>query len=221
MDAALLKKFNIHSAEDVAAPPVVEPKFTDANVIKTDAAVFHKTSSRRKTKTQVDVPDDGSDYHAGFAEGQAKAEVTYKKTIKVMQKTLSGLQEELSKVTQQIEYNHLSALQKCLDAVFPALMKAGAKEELRALIAQAAQQGTKGKVHLIVHPRDKVECDELCADHQDQFTISTDPTLKPLQVKAIWDNGGAEIDCEKAAKALKRPFERALATMMSNSTTEQ
>lgn len=221
MDAALLKKFNIHSAGEAEVQSVPEPEFSEANVIKTDAAVFHKTSSRKKPKTEVEVPVDEADYHTGFAEGQAKAEVTYKKTIKVMQKTLSGLQGELSQITQQIEHSHLSAFQKCLDAVFPALMKAGAKEELRALIAQATQQGTKGKVHLIVHPRDKADCDELCEAHADQFIISTDPTLKPLQVKAIWDNGGAEIDCDKAAKALKRPFERALATMMSNSTTEQ
>lgn len=211
MDAALLRKINIYPTG--AGRPGLErdTDFTHSKVVEPDPSMFHGADDAGAKDTPEAEPE--LDYDTGFKDGKAQSDLMYQNTISVMQQTLASLQSEMSKVRQHIEKQHLAMVQACLNATFPALMAAGSGQEILALITQITEQGVKGKIQFIVHPDAQDTCQRLCELQVSDFTITTDPTLTPQQVRVSWEQGGSEIDCESTAHSIEMQLDAALQSL--------
>jgi len=202
MDLTLLKKMDVYPTDAEMAGLIPEASSGETTLIKADISLFHDAAPLQTSIVEelceLSEPPEISEYDMGFQEGQAKADIVYQDTIKVMQAALDKFQAELSSMAQHIEQSHLSALTKCLGAVFPRLMQGGTDLELQTLLQGACNSALNGQIQLNVHPDDQAYCEHLCADKD--IIIEADESLTPLQMRLQWAGGGADIDCKSVAE---------------------
>ncbi len=208
MDFTLIKKMDIYPTDAALAGLIPSRESGETTLIKADISLFHQSTPLPESSLEAGHPL-LSDYEAGLAEGQSRAETLYQDTVSVMQRAVSALEAELASMARQIERSHLSAVSDCLRAVFPALMRGGTDLELQAILEKACGSTLKGRIQLSFHPDDQAYCEQLCEGAQD-ITLAPDPSLAPKQMCLKWIGGGGEIDCQGTAKACLTHLETAL-----------
>lgn len=154
-----------------------------------------------------------SDYDTGFEAGKAKADAVHQGTINVLQKAVNAMQADMDAISKSIENSHLTTVASCLRAVFPTLIKRETELALVSLLRQACHVPGAAKAALRVHNDDLAEIETLCQRQSLNVSVLTDPTLEPGQIRAVWGEGGADIDCRKIAMDFMSRLEATLPEM--------
>lgn len=159
---------------------------------------------------EVEAAPAKSDYDTGFEAGRVKADTVHKGTIKLLQKAVNAMQADLEAISKNIEDSHLATLASCLRAVFPALIKRETELVLVSLLRQACHVPGAGQTALRVHPDDVTDIESLCQQQSLSVSVFADPALDPGQIRAVWGEGGADIDCRKIAMEFMSRLEKSL-----------
>ncbi len=246
MDLALLKKMKVYAPDTQIAGLISEGETPESTLIKADFSMFHEMPTASMTarhgtitpstiapkdpavdQTKVDQtppqevkPPVENDYDKGYKDGKAKADGVHLGTIKLLQSAVDTLQAELKNMASDIERSHLSHVVNSLRAAFPSLMSTGLHAELLSILTEVCSVAETGFVTLHVHPDDEGGCKDMCKAHGLEVNIIIDEEMQPGHIKALWQNGGAEIDCKSVSDACLARAEAALTTLTSTQIAE-
>lgn len=236
MDVALLKKMKVYAPDSHIVGLPDDSDAEESTLIKADISIFHKLPEQKAQPAHQSLepveseaepvqleeaepaspepaapePPRVSDYDAGFEAGKANAQAMHQSTIDLLQKTVSSLQSDIQSIVKDVERAHLSFVSKAMQAAFPALIDAAVSAELIKLFEQGYAQAGKGNVSLLVSPGDHEKIATLCTEKKIRITVIADEEIEPGQMRAVWGQGGGDINCQEIANSCLKYVEDTL-----------
>lgn len=221
MDNALLKKITQYPDNATELGHIESPDFTQNTVISADIGVFHQTGHIDVEDAQeISDAEPDQDYDAGVRDGKAQSDLVYLNTISVMQNALDELQAKIGAIAADIEVSHLSAINTCLKAAVPSLVKTGTASEVQKLISEVAQTSLATGLKFKVHPDGAKDCARLCELNGQDIQVISDPSLNPAQVQLHWENGGVDLNSGDVFQSFLQKLEGLLETLNSKNNLE-
>ncbi len=150
-------------------------------------------------------------YEDGLAEGRLHAETQ----AQDHKDDLAHMLQELRTIGRLIETGHGRVISAMLSAVLPALAKENILVEIKEFLVKTAEPAMCGRVLLQASPALKKDLVAVLGEQKDiaspqpnepqstgaGYTLEVDKTITDNKVRAIWKNGGGEIDIDGAVRA--------------------
>lgn len=197
---------------ETSKPAPVEPGTDEAKVESDDTVPDVEPISEPQyvADPEPEPVQTKNDYQAGFDAGIAKSDSVHSDTLNLLQNAVNAMQADVKNAGQIIEHSHLSSVASCLRKIFPTLVKRETEAQLIAILKQACSGSGHDAVTLFVHAEDLAEIEELCVQKSLNVSVTTDSSLERGQIRAVWGEGGADIDCKKIADEFMHRLEQSL-----------
>lgn len=164
-------------------------------------------------------------YARGCAAGEAAAAERARLDQTALDSAAAQLSTALDGLSSDIKVQFCEALKTAVERVFPMLAERGFAESCAAAVAKAAGLGAKGpgsasgaapggaRVTLKAAPSQAALLEEAFArlGEDGAIRIETDATLADLEIRAVWDKAGLDLNIEEAIRQAGEALDHTIA----------